>query len=251
MPLLWLEKFGLKFFQDSSMHYFPICLDIANRSCIVIGGGHVAERKAKSLLECGGRVTVISPELTADLASLHADGKLLWVKRAYQQGDLAGAFLVIAATDDPEVQRNVHAEAEAGNILLNVADVPKWCNFILPATVRRGDLTVSVSTAGKSPALASQLRKELEKLFGPEYDLLLQILGDLRAKILDQGHSQAANKEMFNRLLHPDMIDWIKNRNFDKVAAHIEKNLGSDVAAECLRRIEAEAARGIDRSTVR
>jgi len=233
------------------MHYFPICLDIANRPCIVIGGGAVAERKAKSLLECGGRVKVISPELTDSLASLHAAGDLLWVKRPYQRGDLAGAFLVIAATDDPEVQRQVHAEAEEGNILLNVADVPKWCNFILPATVRRGDLTVSVSTGGKSPALASLLRKELEKLYGPEYDFLLQILGDLRLKILYQGRSQAENKEMFNRLLHPDMIDWIRNRNFDKVAAHIEKNLGSDVAAECLDRLKAEAASGIDGSTVR
>lgn len=233
------------------MHYFPVCLDITNRACVVIGGGHVAERKVKTLLECGGRLTVISPELTEELQSLYAAGRLSWVSRSYQEGDLADSFLVIAATDDPEVQGRVHAEAEENNILLNVADVPKWCNFILPATVRRGDLTVSVSTGGKSPALASQLRQELEKRFGSEYEQLLLILGDLRATILAQGRPHAENKEMFNRLLHPDMVDWVEKRNWEKVAEHIQKILGSEAAAECLRRIKTDLACATAGSTVK
>ena len=236
----WRVKYGLKFFHDNSMHYFPVCLDIANRACVVIGGGQVAERKAKGLLECGAHVTVISPELTEGLDGLHTSGTLSWINRSYQEGDLAEAFLVIAATDDPDVQHRVHAEAEKGNILLNVADVPKWCNFILPATVRRGDFMVSVSTGGKSPALARELRKDLEEQFGSEYGLLVQMLGDLRAKILAQGRSQTENKDMFNRLLHPDMVDWIQHRNWEKVAKHIEKILGGEAAAECLSGLRAE-----------
>jgi len=216
------------------MYYFPVCLEIAGRLCLVIGGGRVAERKAKALLACGGRVRVISPELTDGLAALQEAGDLLWVDRPYRDGDLRDAFLVIAATDDPEVQNRIYDEANRQNILLNVADVPQKCNFILPATVRRGDLTVSISTGGKSPALAKQLRRELEQRFGPEYNFLLAVLGTLRPVILDKGRRQSDNERLFKELLHDDMPSWIKNRDWDKIEGHIRKTIGSEFEPECL-----------------
>ena len=224
------------------MPYYPICLDINDRHCIVIGGGRVAARKVQGLLDHGARVTVISPELTGELAALHAADRLAWRERPYREGDLGGAFLVIAATDDPQVQARVHAEAEEGNILLNVADVPKWCNFILPATVRRGDFTLAVSTGGKSPALAKQLRQELEAQFGEEYAILLEVLGALRPLVLALGWPHADNKVLFARLLHADMPAWIRDNRWDKVTGHLRGVLGDDVSLDCLAEIQAQCA---------
>ncbi|MDH4321294.1 MAG: bifunctional precorrin-2 dehydrogenase/sirohydrochlorin ferrochelatase [Desulfobulbaceae bacterium] len=224
------------------MNYYPICLDITGRRCIVIGGGKVAARKAQGLLDHNAAVTMISPELGEESAALHAAGRLTWCDRPYQEGDLAGAFLVIAATDDPEVQERIHAEAEAGNILLNVADVPKWCNFILPATVRRGDFSLSISTGGKSPALAKRMREAMEAQFGPEYDILLQALGALRPLVLSLNRPHRENKKIFAQLLHDDMVLWIRDNRWEEVVAHFRKVLGEQVPLDCLAGIQAQCA---------
>jgi len=196
----------------------------------VIGGGRVAARKVRQLLACGARMTVISPELDSELAVLVDKGEISWRKRPYKKGDLDAAFLVIAATDDPAVQSTVYAEAEEGGILLNVADAPQWCNFILPATVRRGDLAVSVSTSGKSPALAKNIREQLEEQFEAEYDLLLRLLGSLRPYVLVREEKEGKNKDVFERLIHPDMLAWIKERNWVEVEKHIQDVLGQDIS---------------------
>ncbi len=185
----------------------------------------MALRKAKGLLSCAGTVTVISPEVVNDLQALADTGALTLIQRGYQSGDLKNSFLVIAATDDVDVQEAVHHEASAANILLNVADVPKWCNFILPATVRQGDLAISISTHGQSPVLAKCLRQELEKQFGPEYDLILQIMGGLRPIVLAMGMEHEKNKVIFEQLLHPDMLSWLKNDEWDRVKSHLHKEL--------------------------
>lgn len=216
------------------MQYFPISLDINNRSCIVIGGGRVAARKVRSLLASGGEVTVISPVLDPELTALAHDGSINWRKRGYEKGDLARAFLVIAATDDVTVQEAVYHEAEENNVLLNVADVPKWCNFILPATVRRGELTLSVSTAGRSPALARRLRQELEEQYDSAYDILIRILGRLRPIVLDRGFEHSQNKIIFENLLHRDMIDWIRQKNLSRLNQHIRSILGMDISFDDL-----------------
>lgn len=220
--------------------YFPVCLKIAGRQCLVIGGGRVGERKVQGLLAHSAKVTVISPELSEELAALLRAGMIDWLPRLYQAGDLAEAFLVIAATDDPEVQERIHAEAEARNILLNVADVPKWCNFILPATVRRGDLSVSVSTAGKSPALASALRQALEVQFGPEYGAMVDILGVLRETVLANGRPHAENKLIFARLANPEMAVWIKDGLWQNLVSHIKEVLGPDAPLDCLEKVRQE-----------
>lgn len=210
------------------MHYFPICLNITKQHCIVIGGGQVGSRKAHSLLKHGAKVTVISPALTNDLTLLHESGRLSWINRVYQQGDLKSVFLVIAATNDKKVQQAVHAEAVQNNILLNIADVPELCNFILPAIVKRGDLSIAISTGGKSPALAGKLRRQLEQQFGSEYEKLLNLLGRLRIEVLAKGRSSTENKDIFNNLIHPEMIVWIKNNDWQKVEAHLHAVLDSD-----------------------
>ena len=216
------------------MSYFPINVDIQNRPCTVIGGGRVALRKVKGLLDCGASVTLISPEATPELSEMARDNRITWHERGYKQGDLTGSFMVIAATDDEATQQQVHAEAEEGNLLLNVADVPKWCNFILPATVRQGDLAISISTGGKSPVLAKRLRQELEKSFGPEYDQALELMGNLRPVVLAKGLPHSKNKIVFEELLHPELISLIKKGDWQTIKNHIHAVLGADVDLSCL-----------------
>lgn len=221
--------------------YFPICLDIQGRCCVVVGGGRVAERKVAILLEHGGRVRVISPELTPGLRRRHEAGEVEWRAASYQEGDLAEAFLVIAATDDAAVQARVYAEAKEHQILVNVADVPKWCNFILPATVRRGALSIAVSTGGKSPALAKRLRQELATRFGPEYGELTDILGRLRPLVLAMGRPHLENQELFSRLLHDDFPTWVRERNWPRIAEHLRAVLGPAAETLEVERLLAQA----------
>jgi len=216
------------------MSFYPICLDLEARACVVVGGGRVAERKVLGLLSCQAQVSVISPELTEELQLQHASGNIEWIDREYRQGDLAQAFLVIAATDDEETQKQVYVEADTNNLLLNVADVPKRCNFILPASAKQGDLTISVSTAGKSPALARKIRMELEKRYGPEYRVLVDILGAVRPQVLAFGMEQLENEDLFKQLLHDDMEEWIKNKNWDSIEKHFRAVLGDRAGDDLL-----------------
>jgi precorrin-2 dehydrogenase/sirohydrochlorin ferrochelatase len=147
----------------------PVFLDLAGEPVVVVGAGAVAERKIAALLESGARVTVIAPKATPRLLALAEGGEVRLLARPYGPGDLAGCRLAYVATDDPEVSRAVRAEATALGVWLNVADQPELCGFIAPAVVRRGDLTLAVSTGGASPALARWIRERLEADFGPEY----------------------------------------------------------------------------------
>ncbi len=219
------------------MSFYPICLDLQGRTCIVVGGGRVAERKVTGLLSCKAKVAVISPELTDELQRQNNVGIIDWIAREYRAGDLARAFLVIAATDDEETQEQVYQEAVAANLLLNVADVPRRCNFILPATVRQGDLVIAVSTGGKSPALAGRLRMELEKKYGKEYRVLVDILGAIRPVILAAGLPQSDNEQLFKLLLHDDMPDWIRDKEWSRLEHHFADVLGGRAGDEWLHKI--------------
>ena len=221
------------------MSFYPVCLDLAGKACVVVGGGRVAERKVSGLLSCSAQVTIISPDLTDGLLRLQDEGAIQWISRGYCAGDLGQAFLVIAATDDEETQKQVYEEAATRNLLLNVADVPQRCNFILPASVRQGDLVISISTAGKSPALARKLRMELEKKFGVEYRILVDILGAVRPAILASGLEQSDNEQLFTRLLHDDMAGWIRTRDWSSLENHFAKILEGRVAAGWLQKIRS------------
>ena len=167
--------------------YYPIFLDISGKKCVVVGGGQVAWRKVKSLLDDNAVVDVISPVVCAEIQTLADSGKIGLRQKAYQTGDLKGAVLAIAATDEAETNLGVSAEARQNSILVNVVDDAAKSDFILPSILQRGDLTIAVSTAGKSPALARKIRTRLESEFGPEYSDLALMINEVRSEMLKQG----------------------------------------------------------------
>jgi precorrin-2 dehydrogenase/sirohydrochlorin ferrochelatase len=156
--------------------YYMACLDLAGRSCLVVGGGAVALEKIRSLLECGARVTVVAPQVVHELHELDVE----LVRRGYRESDLEGRFLVVAATSTTALNRRVFADAEARSLLCNVVDVPELCSFILPAVLRRDPIVVAVSTGGASPALAQRIRDDIADVIGPEHVELAQRLRELR-----------------------------------------------------------------------
>ena len=167
--------------------YYPVYLDLKDRMCVIVGGGEVAERKIAPLLECGAEVRMISPEVTDEVQRMAQTGAIQWEQREYREGDLSGAFLAIAATDDNSVNLRIVREAEDGRVLLNVADVTHLCTFIAPAVVKRGDVTVAISTGGLSPALARKLREELEVNPTLEYADLAPMLSEVRLELRQAG----------------------------------------------------------------
>lgn len=182
--------------------YYPLMLDIEKKTCTVIGGGKVAERKILSLLEYGAIVTVISPEITEVIEGLVEGSEVQYKKRQYKTGDLAGSLLVYVATDNVEVSRGCYQEALLAGIMINVVDVTELCDFIVPATIKRGDLTICVSTNGKSPMLARRLREELEEQYGDEYKEYLATLGEIRSLAMREINDINLRKKLFHTLVY-------------------------------------------------
>jgi precorrin-2 dehydrogenase/sirohydrochlorin ferrochelatase len=209
------------------MRYFPVNLDIKGRSCLVVGGGSVGFRKVKTLLSCGALVTVVSPEITLQLKELVESGDVTWHERGYKDSDLTGAFLVIGATNDDRLNEQVSKDAGRFNLLCNIADRPAACNFILPAIIERGDLVIAISTSGRSPAFAKQLRKELEMQFGEEYTELLRLMGAIRAKLLAEAHEPEAHKPLFEKLIGGGLLASIKEKDTDGINRLLLETLGA------------------------
>ncbi len=208
------------------MRYYPVNLDVRGRRCLVVGGGRVGARKVDTLIQCGAVVTVVSPEVSPALAKLAAEKSIRLQLRPYQSSDAEGMFLVIGATDDETLNRQVSADAERRNLLCNIADRPEICNFILPAIVRRGDFVLAISTAGKSPAYAKHIRRQLETQFGPEYGILLDLMGAIRAKLLADDHEPEAHKPLFERLIAGDLLALVKDQKIAQIDHLIESVLG-------------------------
>ncbi|RSL15230.1 precorrin-2 dehydrogenase [Edaphobacter aggregans] len=166
------------------MSLFPIFLKLTGRPCIVIGAGHLAESKIESLQAASASITVIAPQASQHILDWAASSEIQYHPRPYQQGDLAGNFLVVAATNDPAVNRAVFAEATEKGVLCNAVDDPPFCDFYFPSVVRRGDLQIAISTAGASPALAQQLRKDLNTQLPLDLGDWLTNLGNLRREVV-------------------------------------------------------------------
>jgi len=160
--------------------YFPVSLDVKGAPCLVVGGGRVALQKARALLKAGARVTVVSPAICPALKRLDARH----LRKRFRAADVEGAFLAVAATDEPDVNRAVHRACVRSGVLVNVVDVPELCTFIVPAVVRRGPVTIAVSTGGRSPALAKAIRKDLERLYPRSLGRLATRIGRARRRIL-------------------------------------------------------------------
>lgn len=196
------------------MKYYPVFLDLKGRKAVVVGGGKVAERKVLALLKAGADITVISPSITARLLKERSKKTIRHIPRGFERNDLQGAFLVIAATNSPEVNREVAVRSPA---LVNVVDVPSECNFIAPSVITRGYLTIAISTGGISPAFAKTVRRELEKIYGREVSGYLEFLKGMRAKALSE-ISHKGKKECFLKSLASyDILNTLRSKGLKEV----------------------------------
>ena len=172
---------------------YPLVLNLQGRRCVVVGGGAVAERKVGALLQAGANVLVVAPSVSPALRGRAADGALEVRERSFEAADLDGVLLVFAATDRPDVNRAVAEAARARGVLVNLTDDPETCDFTVPATVRRGELTLAISTGARSPAFARHLRQELEAWLSPERCLLLELVAELRRDLRTAGRTPSAD----------------------------------------------------------
>jgi precorrin-2 dehydrogenase / sirohydrochlorin ferrochelatase len=177
--------------------YYMACLDLEGRSCLVVGGGSVGLEKAQGLLECGASVTIVAPQIVAELQQLPVER----IRRSYRSSDLDGRYLVVAATSVTSLNRHVYTDAEERSILCNVVDVPELCSLILPAVHREGPIAVAVSTGGASPALAQRLRDEIARVVRPEHADLARSLRELRPWAKRHLPTYEARRDYFRRLV--------------------------------------------------
>lgn len=201
--------------------YYPMMVDLAGRRCLVVGGGRVAERKIALLQDCGAEVEVVSPATTRKIAGLAASGAIRLSRRPVRPTDLDRAFLVFAATDDAEVNQRVAQEVRKTGGLVNVADAPEACTFLVPAVVRRGDLTIAISTGGGSPALAKRLRQRLEATIGPEYEAFLAALRELRVQAQQAIADPTERQAVYRRAVDSDLFEHAARGDKAAVAACI------------------------------
>ncbi len=209
--------------------YYPIYLDISGKKCVVVGGGDVAYRKAVSLKEAGAQVVVISPELSREF--LKEEG-LTILRQKYEKRCLEGATLVIAATNEQEINQRVWEEARRHGLLVNVVDQPELCNFIVPSVVNRGELQISISTGGASPALARRMREELEDRFGPEYGDFIGLLSKMRPEVRSRIDKGAKRQKVMERLSSPEMLDMIRTRGAEETEKEMRRIITEEENSE-------------------
>jgi siroheme synthase-like protein len=213
------------------LNYYPIYLNLQGRRCVVIGGGLIAEGKVQTLLESEALVTVIAPDITLTLEDLAASTRITYIQRNYQPGDLADAFLVIGATDDPATNKAVWQEATERNQLVNIVDDTPHCNFIAPSILRRGDLAVAISTSGKAPALAVRLREKIESLVGAEHARFLELAGTIREPLAARIPSFKERKALWYQLVDSDVLDLLRDGKEAAARQRMADIMG--VAPEC------------------
>jgi precorrin-2 dehydrogenase/sirohydrochlorin ferrochelatase len=200
--------------------FYIACLKLKGRRCLVVGGGAMGLEKAEGLLACDGDVTVIAPEAGPELEEMAREGSIRWEPREYAGAqDLEGVFIVIACTDDTDVNIRIYEDAERRAMLANIVDVPPLCNFILPAIVRTGSLAIAISTAGASPALAKRMKREISELFGEEYARLAVMLNDVRGWAKGTLPTYQDRKEFFESIVNgdPDPIVLLREGREDAV----------------------------------
>jgi precorrin-2 dehydrogenase/sirohydrochlorin ferrochelatase len=216
------------------MKTYPIFALIGGKPCLVVGGGAVGERKVQDLLTAGARVTVVSQTLTPYLEQLANRGEIRYLEGVFTPDHLEGMSLVIGATDDHQVNIWVSAAAQERGIWVNIVDAPELCTFIVPAQVRRGDLTIAVSTGGASPALARRLREALERRFGPEYGPYLVLLQEVRERVLAVRRSHPDNAALFLRLVDSPLHEALAQGDRDRVGRILEEVLGEIIPSQVL-----------------
>ena len=210
--------------KDQGITYYPVFLNIKGRKCVVVGGGQVALRKIRILLEHGADIEVISPDLCPALVDLAESGEIRALNREYQEGDLKNAFVTIAATDKSDINQRVVAEAQRRAVLVNVVDDAENCDFIVPSYLRRGDITIAVSSGGKSPSLARKIRSRLEKELGNEYALLTNLISEVRTE-LKQKEIKVDGDGWQEALELDSLLDLLRKGSKEKAKATLLSNL--------------------------
>src|SRR3954464_10052643 len=213
--------------------FYIACLKLGGRKCVVVGGGEIGLEKVEGLLACGGRVVLIAPDAIDELQALAAGGAIEWERREYRPSDLEGTFIVIAATDDTDINIGIFNDAERRAMLVNVVDVPPLCNFILPAIVRTGPLAIAISTAGASPALAKRIKREIADTYGPEHARLAELLNDARGWAKGNLPTYQDRKAFFEGIVNgsPDPIELLRSGDEAAVLELIEQARAAAVPA--------------------
>ena len=218
-------------------NYYPLMLDVRGRQAIVIGGDRVAAEKAAALAASGAFVSVLSQEFCAELLEQAEQKRVTLRRKAYEPGDLAGAFVVIAATNDLQLIQAIWAETQERGQPVNIVDVPEYCSFILPSVLRRGQLTIAVSTEGTNPGLAKRIRQSLEELFPPAYGTYIQLAALARAHLRENGVSYDRRDDFFSDFFTSDVLPQLAQGNTAQatvVTAALLRIYGVDVPADVL-----------------
>ena len=212
---------------------YPLNVDLSGRSLILVGGGRVAERKVRGILSAGTEtsICVIAPKITTVLQEHAAAGRLCWKQTCYADGMLEGAFLVYAATDLREVNAAVAAEAKRRGVPVNVIDDPAASTFQVPASIRRGELMLSVSTAGGSPALSRAIRMELEEMYPPAFGMWLERVSCLRVELQECISSSSARTRFWHTALRPDILTMVRHGAMEKAEVEL-RNAALDFGAQ-------------------
>jgi len=205
--------------------YYPLFLEMEGRPCLVVGGGEVATRKVEALLSAGAHVTVVSPKIEPQLARLRDEGRIQHEERDYEEGDVSGYQLVIAATDDEATNERVSREARMYGALVNVVDRPELCDFIVPATVRQGEVALAISTGGLSPALARWLRQELEGYLSRDFALLAELLAEVRRELRERDIS--VDPDAWQRAIDGDLRALLSQGRRDEAKKRLLAALGA------------------------
>ena len=217
------------------MAYYPIMVDLTNRQVLVVGGGSVAGRKIRTLLEYGAVVNLVSKELSPEIKNYTDSGEVRYLGEEFSPVYLEDMFLVIAATDDEELNHRISQIAEAKGLLINAVDQPSDCNFIVPSIIKKGDLVVAVSTSGKSPAMAKKIRKQLTEYFGDEYEPFLRIMGRIRSEVISSGTDHRENSRIFHQIIDSGLFKAVKAGKLNDAAVILSEILGRDITINKIR----------------
>ncbi|NWF52379.1 MAG: bifunctional precorrin-2 dehydrogenase/sirohydrochlorin ferrochelatase [Nitrospirae bacterium] len=202
--------------------YFPVFLNLKGKNVLVIGGGRVSERKVLSLLRSGANVTVISPQITKRLEKERSLGNLKHISREYKKGDSQRAFLTIAATDSIVTNRNVSKDAPC---LINVVDSPSLCNFIVPSIIRRGSLTIAISTNGISPALSKSIRKELERFYTRDFSKYLRLLEKIRKRAIREIKDIRKRRQLLKGIAEERIVRTLREKGIKEVKNDLAQSI--------------------------
>lgn len=205
-------------------HLFPVYLDLRDRPCLVVGGGNVAYRKVCGLYECGARITVVAPQAEEGIGKLARDGQITWKERNFLASDVEGMILVICATDREALNKEIAGLCKRKGIQVNVVDDPPLCSFFVPSVLRRGSLTLAISTEGKSPLFARKLREQMEEMLSPEYGEFVELLGQAREKV-KRAYPDDINqrRKAFEALVNSDILELLLSGQKERAKERVDE----------------------------